>query len=808
MENIDETSPEFEPLNSVLDNENSNDESISGMSDLVSVGSPTQFISKENYDTNSNGFEFDKSLVEKSQETFLDKNGIINHKSNSTNIKPIEDTEMSNNTEKLSTNDLKSKNKHHSSRTNKNINSQEKSSRHRSKDRNSSSHRSTSGEKNDIKKNNTSSKDHKNNSSRSSSHNRHHSTSKDKNKKHKRDKKSHHSDCDRTPKRDRKDSRSDKKEKSSSLCKEPKSLNGNRSDDESNAGGSSKQKSSVHKNKSSTSDKSKSSSSNHKNSRKDNGSKYVDDKPKDKSSSSKTYRTSINHKNNKIKQNKDKHSLKKGSKLRTDNLNIEKSNSKWNDLRSLFITNDEQDAANVLLSMSEISYENSINEIRTENIILLENSSTVETLKLPLNITDNKLKTQENINKNKILQSINNDEVKKKFNLEIPQLLNYNDNIYEDVPKNDPDRVDMVDIALSCKDIKMQNNCSDESLEMTTEPKQVELMVDEKKQNSLNVDLNLEVTQIANACDSIENLKVPKLKLKLLKEIDSITKKKRKRHHKNNNNHKKFKSSEKSSNETNTPIINSLATVTCKQNDHDLNNEIEIHKTTSTSDQMLYEEYENENIKTLDNDQSFNTFKGFSEIDTVPCENYKRLNKLFETLKMELHSNMNDGFKGFTETDVNAYIIYKNNHITKLKENGFIGFTEKETEISNEYKIVKQQLELAKKQDYLNNHQKNITCGGNGIQNGKKLNKVMAIIYENNKDNKTNTNENYSQPNITQNDCPVVNNNNHNITSSDDWVAEQETKYKLLPLKVKLERLLETRCNGKYILFICSIILI
>lgn len=797
MENIDETSPEFEPINSILVNENSNDESISGMSDLVSVGSPTQFISKENHDTNSNGFEVDKSLIEKSEETILDENGFINHKSDSTNIEAM-DIEISNNTDKLSTDDLKSKNNHHSSKNNKNINSQEKSNRHRSKDRNSSNHRSTSGENNDIKKN-------------SSSHKRHHSSSKDKNKKHKRVKKSHHSDCDRTSKRDRKDSRSDKKEKSSSLCKEPKLLNGNRSDDESNAGGSSKQKSSIHKNKSSTSDKSKSSSSNHKSNRKDNSSKDVDDKLKEKSSSSKNSRTSINHKNNKIKKKKDKNTLKEESKLPADDLNIEK-NPKWIDFRSSFITNDEQDAANVLLSMSEIPYDNSMNEIRTENIILLENSSTVETIKSS-NITHNKLEIQESINQTKTLQCINNDKIKENLNLnlEIPQSLNINNVCEDSIPKMNTEEcyVKMVDIGL-CNDIKIKNSFV-ENMEIT-ESKQDELMLNEKEQNTLNVDLNLKVSQIANSCNSIVTLKVPKLKLKLPKEIDSFAKNKRKKHKYKNNNNKKFKSSKNSSDEINTVTINLSETINCKQNCHNLNNVLEINEHTSTSHQMLHEENEND-IKTID-DQSFNTFKGFSQIDAIPCKNYDQLFTLLNKLQNEIN-DMTEGFKGFTEFDVKSYVEYKNYHVRKIKNChrfiGFIGFTEKDKEVekklSNKYKAVKQQSELAKKQNYLNNHQENITCG-NVVQNGKKLNKVMAVIYENNKDNNLNTNENYSQPNINKNDCPVVNNNNRDIKTSDDWVAKQETKYKLLPLKVKLERLMEIRCNSKNILFISSLILI
>lgn len=771
MENIDETSPEFEPLTSVFDNDDSNDESISGMSDLVSVGSPIQFISKENHD---NGFETDKSSIEKLQEPHFDKNGIINHKSDS--VKSINENKMLNNSEKFKTNDLKSKRKHNSSRTSINTSSQEKSSR--SKDRNSNSHRSTSGEKNYMKIiDNTSSNDRKN----SSSHSRHHS--KDKNKKYKHDKKSHHNDCDRTPKRDSKDSRSDKKEKSSSLCKEPKSLNDNRSDDESNAGGSSKQKSNMHKNKSSTSDKSKSSSNNHKNSRKNNGGKDVDNKPKEKLSLSKNY-TTLSHKNNRTKRKKHRLSLKE------ENSRINKKHNKWSDLRSMFITNDEQDAANVLLSMSNIPYENTINEIRTENIILLENSSTI----------NHELKIQENINHNKNVQSNSNDSIKDDLKYKTSELFNSNNS------SDFKDSVPKINVALSCRDIKIQNKTI-ENVEIKTEHNnQIELVMDEKEQKTLNVEdkSNSDILEMSNKCNANVNLKVPKLKLKLLSnKINSTMKGKRKIHHTiNHTNYKKFKSSKSdiSSSAINVSIIDTPTNVIYKQNDQNLNYEIEINESKNTSDQ-IYRGHENRSLQIFNDDQSLNTFRGFSQLDAVPCENYERIKILIKTLQNKINCNaIIDGFKGFTDLDLQLYnkrdIVHS--QLRKLKNNlGFIGFTEKDTEICNGYKHVKQQLQLAKKQNYINNHQKNITCGGNG----KTLNKVMTIIYGNNKDNGLNTDENYKQPNNNnQNNCPVVNNNN-DITTSDDWVAEQETKYKLLPLKVKLERLMEYRCNGKYIFF-------
>jgi hypothetical protein len=778
VDNIDETSPEFEPL-SVLDNENSNDESISGMSDLVSVGSPIQLVPKENHDNTSNGFENDKNILEKPQH--IDKNGIINHK----NTKP-DNIKISTNIEKLKTNDTKPKSKN--SFSSKHSSNQEKSSTHKSKNRNSNSHRSTSQEKNDIKKSNSNhSKDRKN------SNHRHHSDSKDK--KHRHDKKSNLSERDKTPKRDRKNSRSDKKEKSSSLCKEPKSLNGNRSDDESNAGGSSKQKSNVHKNKSSTSDKSKSSSSHHKSSRKDNGSKDVVDKSKDKSSISKTSYNS-SHKINRTHSKKRKHSLNNDDKLSESNPSIQEKKPKWSD----FMTNDEQDAANVLLSMSEISYENSHSEVITENILFIGNPSfTDNTLKTTSNTSENILENQENLIQTNNVEFSDNNDIEENFHsqssdIKTPQSLQSIDNVNEKcvLPINQSisEKEYSADAEsctlLSCKDDAPQKT-SFENIKITSEP---------------NEQIKLEV---------------PKLKLKLLpNQINLLNHEKRKKHHKNHKSKVK-KLKQDSSNEVGISIIDTApTTINCKQNtlepicDIDLKLNDNVISAPNQGTFSLPKENEINNAQPLENNESLNTFKGFTQSDAVPCKNYEQLKHLVIALKKSL-SNENiksiidtDGFKGFTDEELrpckNRDLV--NLQIIKLKEEiGFPGFSEEEILMSSGHQFIKQQLELSKKQNYINGEESSMTCGGNEIKNQRTFKEVMSIIYESNNDGNSTTKKIYTKPvTIEKKKCSVVNNNNHDITASNDWVVKQEMKYKLLPVKVKLERLMEYRYNGEDIL--------
>lgn len=811
IENIDEISPEFEPLTSVLDNENSNDESISGMSDLVSVGSPVQIASKEMNDTNSNGFETDKNSIKKLQQMFHDKNGITNHKFSNTNNELNHNNIISHNAEKLKTNDLKPKSKH-SSGTSGQTNSQNKTNSHKSKDCNSINHHSSSREKNDIKKkSNNDSKERKN-----SSHSKHHSDSKNKNKKNKH-KKSRYSDHDKTSKRDRKESRSDKKEKSSSLCKEPKSLNGNRSDDDNNAGGSSKQKSSIHKNKSSTSDKSKSSSSNHKSSRKDNGNKDVVDKLKDKSSTSSSSCKSSRKNNH---SNKKRHvcSLEKSK----NNLNNVENHSKSANYNSS-MTNDEQDAANILLSMSVTPFEISCNEVKTENIIFVQNSITNETLITPTDVTENKLEVKENVDQLKMMLSNNIDNTKENINIttnNLEMLQSYDSdelslNCKDVEPKFDP----LLDVenTLSSKTENLELSIN-ESTKIDSKHKHVELVVDKNKDEK-NDEANFKSSfnQITKEFDSSTVLTVSKLKLKLLpNQIDAI---KRKKHGKFSKSiAKKIKLSNTSS-EVNVPEVNNiLSSITCKQNDDKFKNEKQNSdsnvKINTSSIEVLHEDHENHIMEILNDELLPQDFKGYCLADVVSCKNRERLTNIIKTLQIEEKKRSvvyKDGFKGFNNVICNRFNV--NSELKKLKkkigsfkkhiqtydefELGFKGFTEEQVKICKRYNYVKNQLELAKKQINMIN-QNTIVDSRNGIESENKINNVM-IVYNNEISNAI-QNDNYNQPDDSnKKDCPVINNNNHDITPSDNWVVEQEMKYKLLPVKVKLERLMEYRCSEYYI---------
>lgn len=719
----------------------------------------------------------------------------------------------------------------------------------------------------------------------------------------------------------------EEKKKSSSLCKEPKLLNGNRSDDESNSGGSSKHKSSTHKNKSSSSDKSKSSSSNHKSSKRDNStdvvdkskdkslsknssitdtvnkskdkslskitdrtidkskdkyfskhlsstdvdkskdkylsknstssrmdkskkrslsknSSYIDivDKSKNKSSSKNSSSTDVTDKS-KIKSSlikdarcadaiekfKDKSMSKNSSSSshksnRTDTKRLklsqeeknesptnkvideekkpeESEKSDWNDFRSSIMTNDEQDAANVLLSMSAISYESSHSEIITENIIFIETSSSITD-----STTVNELEVDENSDQTKILLSNDNNDIKdnsqlKSNNLEksqSPNVVKSSSNINQLFEK-----VCSVDIEiLPCNDIKLQ--CSSvNNFEITEEhEKPAEIVVDEKELKILNVENNLKTieNEKSSECNSNDVLKVPKLKLKLLpNQIDSINKIKRKKHHQHKDS-KKLKPSKSLDVLDEVSVSKNMCDKIDQQTNYDIN--IIINDPSSTlSNQILHEGIEKKNAKLLDDDKSLNTFKGFSEADAIPCKSYILLKNVIKTLQAQMnnHDKIDDGFKGFTSAKTNPCKHRDDVYAELIKlegsksSTGFIGFSERDTVVNIGYKYVVKQLELAKKQNNVDSHQQNVKCGENGIQNGKILNEVMATYL--NKSNDEKSKENYSEPiNDTNEDSPTVNNNNHN---HDNWEVEQEMKYRLLPVKVRLERLMEYRCSSE-----------
>ncbi|KAF0748425.1 biorientation of chromosomes in cell division protein 1-like 1 isoform X2 [Aphis craccivora] len=700
----------------------------------------------------------------------------------------------------------------------------------------------------------------------------------------------------------------EEKKKSSSLCKEPKLLNGNRSDDESNAGGSSKEKSTIYKNKSSSTDKTKSSSSNHKSSRKDNTSTDVVDKSKDKSLSKNSTSTDVDkskHKSSSSKNSnkskdkslskhststdvdKSKHkssssknsnkskdkslsknshstevnkskdkSLSKNSysadveksknkkysshksnrndskrlklsqpenKLPINNERIEESKSEkqeeseWNDIRSSSITNDEQDAANVLLSMSTISYESSHSEIITENILFIENSPPItETLKTTkienvlemkenkLEVTENELNIKENIDQTKTLQSSYNNDIKenselKPINSEKSQLSKNSLKAVPIISSHMFEKECSVNLErYTCKNINIQS-CPPYNVEITKEHQNSdEIAMDEKEFKTLNVKVNLDPNENdkTNECNSNAILKVPKLKIKLLpNQIDSINKCKRKKHHKDKES-KKLKLSKK----LDIPSEDSVSTnIMCEQLDQKFNNNTEVKmndSATTLSKQTSCKEIEYNSLEVLDNEKSHCSFKGFSEAETIPCKNYKILKNVIKALQAKIHKHdvINDGFKGFTNVETHPCkhrdIVYA--ELTKLKDrisstdSDFIGFSTEQTQMSNGHKYVIQQLELAKKQ-----------LGSNRIQNGKVFNEVVtAYLYESHNDSDAISRAIYSKSiNDDKKDCTTENNNNH---KHDNWVVEQEMKYKLLPVKVALERLerMEYGCSS------------
>ncbi|KAE9523223.1 hypothetical protein AGLY_016390 [Aphis glycines] len=566
---------------------------------------------------------------------------------------------------------------------------------------------------------------------------------------------------------------------SNSNNSKPKLLNSNRSDDESNAGGSSKQESTIRKNKSSSTDKTKSSSSYHKSSRKDNISTIV--------------------KNNCNDSKRLKLSQPKTNKLFINNEIIEESKSEkledpeLNDFRSSTITNDEQDAANVLLSMSTISYESSQSEIITENILFIENSPPItETLKT--HKIENELK-KENIDHTKIVPSSNNNDIKenselKPINSEKSILLKNSLKGVPTVPSHLFEKECSVNLKrYSYKNINIQS-CPSNNVEITNEhQKSYEIVMDEKELKTLNVEVNLDPNENdkTNECNSNAILKVPKLKIKLLpNQIDSINKCKRKKHHKDKES-KKLKLSKS----LNIPSEDSvLKNIMFEKLDQKFNNntEVKMNDSASTlSKQTSYKEIENNSVVVLDDDKSHCSFKGFSEAETIPCKNYKILKSVIKALQAMIHEHdvINDGFKGFTNVETHPCkhrdIVYA--ELIKLKDSicstdfDFIGFSEEETQISNGHKYVIQQLELAKKQ-----------FGSNRKHNGKIFNEVVtAYLYESHNDSDATSRAIYSKSiNDDKKDCTTENNINN---KHDNWVVEQEIKYKLLPAKVTLERL-------------------
>ncbi|XP_026822488.1 probable cyclin-dependent serine/threonine-protein kinase DDB_G0292550 isoform X2 [Rhopalosiphum maidis] len=536
------------------------------------------------------------------------------------------------------------------------------------------------------------------------------------------------------------------KKKLSSLCKEPKLLNNNRSDDESNAGGSSKQKNTLHKNKSSSSDKTKSSSSNHNNSRKDNTSTDIVDKSKDKSLSKNSTCTDVDKSKNK--------SLSKNTGSSTI---VDKSKDK---------------------SLSKISSSTDINNSKNKS---LTKNSTCSSHKS--NHKDSKRLKLSQPAKKKLL--INNENVKENKS-EKPEC---NDFQSSDITN---DEQDAANVLLSMSSISYE---SSHSKIITENSSPISKTLRTPKLENIDQKKILPSSDNDNIKDN-SRLKSKNLKtLQLQNTVKSVS---------SPDGHlfEKVCSVDIESNEVSVPVIDNVSiNIMCEKLEQKSNNDtdIKINDSANTlSKQILHEKIENNSVKVLDDDKSHHSFKGFSEAETIPCKNYKLLKNVIKTLQVKInnHDVINDGFKGFSSVETHPCkhrdIVYA--ELIKLKDSksssDFIGFSEEDAQLSIGHKYVIQQLELAKKQNNVDNHQENVKFGGNGNM----FNEVMTeYVYKSNNDNVTTSKEIYNKPiNDTKKDCPTVN-NNHN---HDDWIVQQEMKYKLLPVKVKLERLMDYRCNN------------
>ncbi|XP_060881124.1 biorientation of chromosomes in cell division protein 1-like 1 [Metopolophium dirhodum] len=626
---------------------------------------------------------------------------------------------------------------------------------------------------------------------------------------------------DKTLKGNRKNLRSGKKEKSSSLCKESKSLKSNQSEDTNCVGGSSKQKSSQHK--TSTSDKS--SSSYHKISKKDKSckevvEKYNDvtnnpksvlnkskdvskpkdivDKSKEKSFLSKNS-NNLSHKSNQTDRKRTKRSLeekKKSSsfckkpKLLNGNQNDDESNSGGSPRQKSTIHKNKSSSSDKTKSSSS-NHKSSGRDNNTTDVV---DRSKGKSLSKKSSSTD----------------FINKSEGK--------SLLIFSDRTVDKL-----------------KDKYLSNNLSgtdvDGSKDKSLSKNYTSSDIDKHEKRSLSkntcfIDIvdkskNISLSKNSRSTDITDKYKIKSSLIKntrctgvLEKSKDkSLSKDSSSSSHKSNHTDtkrlklspvEKMKSStNKVSDEERKPEEPEKSELNDFQNSIHSNNDIDVimkDSASTLSNQILHEEIENNGAKVLDNDKSLYTFKGFSLVDAIPCKNDQLLKNVIKTLQVQTNNldKIDNGFKGFTSAETNPCkhrdIVYA--ELIKLKESksstGFIGFSKEDTVISIGHKHVVKLLQLSKKRNNVNNFQQNVMCIGNGIQNGKPLNEVMAAhLYKSNNDNDAKSKKNDSPPiNDTKKDSPTVN-NNHN---HDNWVVKQEIKYKLLPV-VKLERL-TYECNN------------
>ncbi|XP_050531964.1 biorientation of chromosomes in cell division protein 1-like 1 isoform X2 [Daktulosphaira vitifoliae] len=755
-ESADVISPEFEPLISGLD-ENSNDESISGMSDLNSIGGSPVQTTNENSENNLNGFKFENISVD------LIKNGVdpINE-SDKTDI-----NRNTNNTEKPKTIDSSPKSKSNLFTSSK---IQDKSHISSNKSEKSKENCSNSVEKNNSKK----SKDLKD--KKSSNHNKHRSENKDKERKHRHDKKSHHSDREKSPKRDRKDSRPDMKEKSSSLCKEPKSTNGNRSDDESNAGGSSKQKSNSHKNKCSTSEKSKSSSSHHKSSRKDNGNKDVVDKPNDNSSDISLAKHSKEAKNN------DKKSK-----------NNERVETKTIDQYTRSISTNKLNTENFLSAKIQTETKNSAENL---NRMIKGNSSSNSKQEDDFLLESEKFNQINSINDvSQYIRSKNLDEIcKSPINKDSASHTEVSDSTHQNII-TDSRRNGEIGYKLNTLQNNLKETCKDKSVHKNKKSKEFkdkDKIINISKKNSNFTNKFSEFTEPLHDDLKLKLKRIGKDKYKRNSEVYDST---------HASKTKKLKKASDILNDLDVPHYDSFE----KNNEFKTKINFKIDKNLMN----MYLENKNYDISEHDKSDLIKGFIGFNQMEAIPCQNYAKLNDIVTVLQ-DCANNITEkcGFKGFTSTDA---IHCKNRDIVltqlvDMKNDKFQGFSNEEVQVCFGHKQVKHHLEIIKNQ--ISAPEKSIhndvANGSNGTRNGKTLNNVMAFLYENDEISDSKTNIIYNQPTISS--CksdilPTTNNNNREeIKTSRHWVDEQEMKYKLLPVKVKLERLLECRTSDtKYL---------
>jgi len=556
--------------------------------------------------------------------------------------------------------------------------------------------------------------------------------------------------------------RSDKKEKSSSLCKEPKLLNGNQSEDENDAGGSSKQKSSQHK--TSTSDKSKSSFSNLKSSK-----KVVE---------------------------KSKNIVEKYE----DILNKSKNVSKPKDFveKSKDYVNKPKDIIDKSKKKSFLSKNSNSSSHKSNGTAEKRTKRSLEKKKKPSSLCK----------ESKLLNGNQNDESNSAGSSRQKSAVHKNKSSSSDKTKSSSSNHKSSGSDYNTTDVV--DRSKGKSLSMFSDR-----TVDKSKDNSLSENStssdidNYEKRSLSKNSSSTDITDMYKIKSSLIKKTRCahVVKKSEDKSLLKDSGSSSYKSNHTDTKRLKLSPVEEMKSPTNKVSDEERkpeelekselidfrnsihsNNDIDVTMkdfASTLSNQILHEEIENNGAKVLDNDKSLYTFKGFSKADTIPCKNDQLLKNVIKTLQVQMNNldKIDNGFKGFTCAGTNLCkhrdIVYA--ELIKMKESksstGFKGFSKEDTVISIGHKQVVKLLELSKKQSNVDNYKQN------RIQNRKPFNGITAAhFYKSNSDNDGKSKKN------------TVNDNNHN---PDNWVVEQEIKSKLLPVKVKLERLMVFECNSE-----------